>query len=395
VVVKHYRVSYPISKQVKAALKDFPNIAASARIPSERHSDLEIVRLLDNQQYPWIRDLTFLIEETLPFSGEIGKKVLHCKDQLQFSQAISEMYLLRHVYGFVGPDVFATSFRRDQGGWDITAKVDDHELRIEVYTPEELAGHQLFDRLLSTILKYLDIPIGYYLDVKIGIQKTGSGYNQRDLYYVYDTGNKDHVNEWLFEFEKRVKSWIKCESIKNRTNGQLTIPGPGNGLRVVIHITRWAKDSRERCIRINWPTRSSDTELFFRNTKPENIAKNEWGKKVRKKLFSTQCGEQSKGYTRVLVLNFILADTGWPEFISGSWFSTSFGNYISFITRGKKPFDVVIPAQLGFDCCFGKPAWISDYHKENHDYLAQLGMNRPCKPPPKASQKEIEANLII
>lgn len=387
---RQFRVKYPISDEVKAALGKYPAIASLIQLSSQEFSELEIVRLLDNQHYAHIRELTALIEENLSFAGEIGEKILKCRDQFQFSQAISEMYLLNYLRQILGSDVYAAIFEKGQPGWDITADIDGHEIRIEVYTPVELAGHRLFETLLRSILKYLDLTVGYTLDVKVGIQRSGLGYNQRDLYYVYDTGNMEEVNQWLHSFHKTVKSWLYCKSILGKKNNQLTIAGPGNKLKVTIDTKKWARDPRERQIVIGHPTKSSDTQLFFRNGNPETIARNEWGRKIRQKVFRQQCGQPSQNWTRILVLNFMLADSGWPEFISSDWFTTNFGNLISYLAGDNQPFDVVIPAQLGIDCCFGKPAWISNYQGENRNFIAKVAMKRQCEPPSSGQQDEID-----
>lgn len=388
--MKPFRIQYPISEEVKTSLGEYPNIASSIVLPSDGYSELELIRLFDNQHLPHIKELTTFIEESFPFAGEIGKKVLDCKDPFQFAQAISELYLLKRLFANLGSNVTSASFVRGQSGWDISANIDSHEVRIEVYTPIELAGHQLFERLLISLLKYLDLPIGYNLDVRVGIQRSRSEYNQRDLFYTYDTGYQEEVNEWLHGFEKKARSWIRCKSVLKRKNQQITIPGPGSKLKVTINITDWARSPRERSIVAHWPTKSSDTKLFFENKNPENIANNEWGRKIRQKLFKQQCGETNKDYLRMLIVNFMLADSGWPEFISEDWFTTNFNSLITYLVNDKQPYDVVITAQLGFECCFGKPAWISDYHRKNRDYIAQLGIDKQCVPPPTASQEEID-----
>lgn len=388
--LKQFRVKYPISDEVNNALTEYPDIASSIHIPSEGHSELEIVRLLDNQQYLRIKKLTTFIEKSLPFAGEIGKKVLDCKDPFQFAQAISELYLLKRIFDILGSNVTSASFIRGQTGWDISASLNNHEVKIEVYTPIELAGYQLFDRLINSLLKYLDLRIDYDLDVRVDIKRSGLGYNPRDLFYTYDTGNQEEVNKWLHEFEKKVRSWIRCKSILKRKNQQITIAGPGDKLKVTTIITDWAKSPRERLIRINWPTKSSDTKLFFEHKKPGNIAGNEWGRKIRQKLFKQQCGEPNKDYLRILVVNFKLADSGWPEFISEDWFTTNFNSLITYLVNDKQPYDAVIPAQLGIECCFGKPAWISSYHSKNHNYIARLGMDKQCESPLEATQEEID-----
>lgn len=387
--IKQFRVKYPISEEVKTALEIYPNIASSIQLTTSGYSELEIVRLLDNQHHAGIKVLTLVIEEILSVAGDIGKKVLDCKDPFQFAQAISELYLLKYLYQTLGPDIRAAISKRGQTRWDITASIDGNEIRFEIYTPIELAGYQLFDRFIKSLLKYMDLTFGYYLNVQVGIQRSGSEYNPSDLYYTYTTGNPEEVNKWLHDFDKKVRSWIKCKSILKRKNQQLTIPGPGNKLKVTINILEWKKDPRERDIMIGWPTKSSDTKLFFESKNPETIAKNEWGRKIRGKMHKKQCGQQAHDYTRILVLNFGLADAGWPEFISESWFTTNFSNFISFLSTDEQLYDAVIPAQLGIDCCFGKIAWISTYHKENYDYAAHLGLNKQCEPPPDAPQEEI------
>lgn len=396
---KQFLVFYPLSDVVKVALIEFPIIASRIAVPEKGFSDLEIIRLLDNQHYPRIKALTSFIESSLIDAGDIGKRVLDCKDPFQFSQAISELYLFNWLHINVGPNVKPANTTRGQSNWDISTNIDDHEIRFEIYTPIELAGHQLFERILSSLLKYLKLPIGYELDVKIGIQKSDLEYDQQDLFYVYDTGNQELVNKWLFLFEKQIKSWIKCESILKRKNRQKTIIGPGPRLKVTTKITKWHKVSNKqrpyRCIYIYHPTKSSDTKLWFENDNPDVLSKNLWGKKIQGKMCKQQAGQSDNNYTRALVLNFMLADTGWPEFICEDWFTTNFGNLITHLAGESQPYDLVVPAQLGFDCCFGVPAWISNYHKENHNYIGKLGLSKKCEPPQKATQKEIDEILNL
>jgi hypothetical protein len=84
-------------------------------------------------------------------------------------------------------------------------------------------------------------------------------------------------------------------------------------------------------------TQSTDTRLFFEVGTPEDTAKSQWGKKLKdKKLKRQQCGELAEGVLRMLLVNFAMADRGWPHFISGEKFGA---RWRAFLGSSRLTFD--------------------------------------------------------
>ena len=63
------------------------------------------------------------------------------------------------------------------------------------------------------------------------------------------------------------------------------------------------------------PSKSTDSRLSFEVGKPEDTAESQWGRKLLGKLEDRQCGKPDSSYLRLLVVNFSLADTAFPDFI--------------------------------------------------------------------------------
>lgn len=96
----------------------------------------------------------------------------------------------------------------------------------------------------------------------------------------------------------------------------------------------------------------------------------------------------------MLVVNFAMADSGWPHFISGEKFGMRFREVIGRLDGGKQRYDVILPAQLGYECCFGRPIWINAHWEVKvGDFITEAGLDRACVPPPDSIAKEI-ADLL-
>lgn len=390
-----FRISYPISENISKALGHYQNIANNLNISSEDNSELEIIRLLDNLHYDHLKRLVQFIDDMIPLAGEIGERVLRSRDPFVFNQAISELFLFQHLYYRMKDKVVPTVREGTDRVWDLTTRMDDLELRIEIYTPTELAGYQEFRTMLKTLLKYMKLPFGYDLRVRIETVSSGDGYSSKDQFYAYTLGNLDEVDDWLNNYYERVKNWIQSIQKKELRDSELTISGPGNMITITVMIAKLYDDPQIRSIVINLPSQSSDTQLYFRGDNIAEIAQYEWGRKIRNKMFDQQCGEPSTNYKRILVINFMLADTGWPHFISEEWFTTNFNGLILYLVDKESPYDVVIPAQLGTNSCFGHAVSIGDETINlAQRFIPLLGMDTPCISIENDSQKDQINDLI-
>jgi hypothetical protein len=98
----------------------------------------------------------------------------------------------------------------------------------------------------------------------------------------------------------------------------------------------------------------------------------------------------------MLLVNFAMADTGWAHFISEKSFGARFREVICNLDAGRQHYDVVLPAQLGYECCFGQPVWINAHWEMSvGNFIAEAGFDKPCVRPPDSTPKDIEDFLCI
>lgn len=390
-----YRIFYPINANIIESLNRYDNIKEHLDLPSDGKSDLEIVRLLDNQHYLHIKKLTQFINELLPKATEIASKIIKAKDPFELEQYLAELYLYNHLYKKLRENVKPKHKKGIQKIWDISTSINKSEVRIEIFTPIELASYQNYKTSIRILLKFMDLPFGYDLHVQVNISKSTNGYNPQDLYYSQQFGSIEEVHVWLKNFHDSVKNWLQNVDMSNQKSTGMVISGPGGNLEVRLTINELSNDPNNREISIIWPTSSSDTELFFSVGEVEDWARWEWGRKIKKKMFDQQCGPTNSNYIRILVINFALADSGWPNFISEESFTTNFESLIRFLVNQENPYDIVIPAQLNLSCCFGYPVSIKkEMIKLTHETISLLGMDTLCKPMSKDSQQEQIDELI-
>jgi hypothetical protein len=249
-----------------------------------------------------------------------------------------------------------------------------------VYCPG-LAGFQVLEEYVRLLLTYSRLPLGYELRVQLGpVARSPEG-----LWWPYTIPNQDLVIPWLRTFASRVVAWLP----QAQPGSLLRAPVPGDAVEITVKMVRRFADPGQRCIRYSAATRSTDTRLFFEVGDAEGTARTEWGRKLRGKLFRGQCGPEQAGFLRVLVLNFAKADTGWPDFICWESFESRFRETIRCLVNGQRPYDLVLPARLGLECCFGKGVWLTDDIMERGArFVGHAALDRPCLPPPNVSRND-------
>ena len=385
-------ISYPVTQGAKQAIDRYPSIGKAFCLPDSGRSEFEIVRLLSNTHYGHIHQFLEFIDKWLDVSGPIGRKVLKVKHPFQLEQAAAELKTFVHLYERLGAAVQAVESPRDSVSPDVEVRFNAWTVRVEVYTPVDLIGFQLFKRYVPMVLKYLDVSCGYHLDVKTQPVHDMPGYDYATVYYPYTIPKENETHKWLAEFEEQAHQWLSKESPEQ----VFQMPGPGGKIDIVVKIAKLDDDPGNRQIKFIGATHSTDTKLFFEVGTVQDTAISQWGCKLKNKLRKEQCGEPSEGVLRMLVVNFAMADSGWPHFISGEKFGMRFREVIGRLNDGRHHYDVVLPAQLGYPCCFGQPIWINAYWEMNGgDFIAKAGLDRKCVPLPDSTPREIEDMLSV
>src|SRR5437870_6572216 len=163
-----FRLSYPVTPEVKAALVRFPGIRKTVPIPDSGLSELHIVRLLGNTHYPHLDRLLAFIERELPGSGDIGPKALKQLDPFPFRELLAELFLFAHLRARLGPGVRPVDGPQAGRIPEIECAWQALTAMIEVYSPLDLMAFQLITEYAPPLFKYLDVSRGFVVEVAIG-----------------------------------------------------------------------------------------------------------------------------------------------------------------------------------------------------------------------------------
>ena len=206
-------------------------------------------------------------------------------------------------------------------------------------------------------------------------------------YHPYAFPEENETHKWLSEFSERARQWLSNES----PTKTLCMPTPNSKIDIIVEIVKLDNDHSNRQILFTSATQSTDTKLFFEVGTAQDTSTSQWGSKIKNKLKGKQCGEPTEQTLRMLLINFAMADTGWPHFISDKKFENRFREVIHILDGGKQFYDITLPAQLRGKCCFGIPVLINAHWKEKAEsFISEAGFDRPCVPPIDCTSQEIE-----
>lgn len=398
-----FGLEYPIGA-ARRRITQYPNIGAGLPLPPTGSSPREMVRLLDDPRYDHIDAMLALIDRWLPAAGPIGDRLLDTTTPDHLAQAFAELALLAHLRGTLGPAARPAVARPDERGPDIEVELDKQTLRIEVYTPIELAPFQLFDRHLIPALNYLDVATGYGLSLTIGprldtqtlyeraVTMTEREFNElqiRHFFYADFFPPVPEVRRWFAGFLEDFKTWLTADTSAPRTR---RFDGPGDVVRVDATVERFYPKPTQRFIAIHGSGPSRSTEGVFRDAR--DLTATEWGRKIGGKLRKRQAGPPAAAVLRVLVVNFMLGQDR-PDFFGEGWFARRFHELVTRVAgAGEPPYDAVVPALLGLECGFGPAAVLAtDRAGEVARLIAAAGMNRLPESPPQLSPEELFEEL--
>ena len=377
---------YKITEEAVDALERYPWLRANFSIGQPGSIDnREITRLLLNTHYPHIAEVLELVNRVGGKAGNITAQILKANDGMNLSRQLSELYLFTYLESHLNGRVRAIEPINTGVTPDIVVGLPEFEAAIEVSSPSDLYGFQVFDRYLSPIVKYLDVPFGFAINVNVDAD---------DFYHPLSFPEYKEVYDWLGELASKLASWL----VRAAVGDTLTIAGPHDLVRVSFKLDRIHKDPNVRSVSTGGATRSTDTSLYFERSEPEILSQSLWIPKIREKLAKQQAGISATGRLRILALNFTLTETADFSFLKEPTTLRNLHQIILIAAEGITPcppYDVVVPCVLGFDCSFAQPAILTPDGRDTVlDRLAQLKMNKPIADVPIVSTDEAE-NLLF
>lgn len=377
------RIEYKVTEISKKSIEKFPWIKSNFRLGElGSRDDREITRLLENIHYPHIMKTLEQIDKYGKQSGEIGESILLCNDTLVLPRLLAELSLFIHLYNKLESNVNAIRRVKHQKSPDISVKFDDYEYFIEVYSPMDYYGYQVFSRLLTSCLKNLPIDIGFKIFIDSETENFG---------YTYDFPQFRDIYNWLERFRNSFLKWIKTAKVGDTyiTNS------PATSVKLKIRVNSIEENPEIRSISFGQATRSTDTILYFRIDDPAKFAETEWGIKIKDKLQKQQAGEPRDKVIRILAINFNLVEASDLSFLMNSEYQANLDKHIKHLASDIKPYppyDVVLPCVLSFECGFAKPINLSRYsEKFIDDALAKIYLNIPIKKIQEAPEEQVKA----
>lgn len=341
-----------------------------------------IVELVRNDDLSHIEQTLSLMEEYGPLSGEIGRRLVLCRNWMEFSARQAELFLFVHLRMKVGESAVPLTPAAARKAPDFSIKVNDRALLIEVFTPVDFFGFQLYDRSLTGIIEKVPVTKGY---------KITASESAENPFYPLEFPNEVVVNRWLEDFDNRMEQWLASAN----EGDSLKVSGPGSAMTISFQLDRVYDDRNRREVIKSCAGRSTDTRQYFELDNPETAAKTEWGKKIRNKLKDRQAGNAANNTLRILAVNFSGAETRDSTFLKVAKYHGNLERMVRHIAQGIQPFptyDVVLPCDLGHTCGFAEPIILSQHTKEEiKELFSKTGFDEPIPDVPVASKEETEA----
>lgn len=369
-------VSYPIDQDIRGELARFPRLARRISLPSTSRSDREIIRLLGNTHFEHVRALLEFLDRAPSATNPLLDEIVKQTDPMELNARIAELYLFCHFSRHMPGCVELPAGNKSAIRPDMIVHDGSMDVAVEVYGPANLFGFQLVESYASRVLKYLDVEVGYRLNLQIEPVDTV------DLFFAYNFEAEHEIFPWLREFAAAAAKWLSNPAPKP----VLKMFGPkGKVWKITVKIEEICGDRGAREIYQTTATRSDDARLLFDVGTAEDTACGWWGRSIKKKIAQRQAGKAPKeGLMRMLILDFSRLDT-FPDFIAWPRISERIDASIRLVVEGiggQLPYEVVLPARLGSACCFGTPVWLSESGADKgRGFVASAALDVPCAAP--------------
>jgi hypothetical protein len=364
------------SQEVQNARRRFEVIDRLASIPKTGRSELEIVRLLDNVHYKHIEQLLELINASLPQCGSIGTRLLHQTDRFQFDSCLAELFLFLYLRQHLGDSVRAATLGPSQKGPDIVVSWEDLSVKLEIYSPIDLMGFQMIEKLLGSLFKYIEVDRGFQLHIDI----TSICDFPKSSFYPLSIPSERQLILWLKDVAEKAYVWLSQSHL--RDGHHLRVEGPGCDMVIDARLQKLEDDPAIREIAYNFGSYSTDCRLLFECETPDAIARSRWGQKIKQKLEKKQAGLSGAHDLNILVIDFDRAHTSSPNFICWPKIADKLSETVAAIVKnisGPTSYDMLLPARLNLECCFSAPIWIDRSKTQRGQiFIQKARLNRPC-----------------
>ena len=179
---------FPININI---INDYPQIKLSMRKELKKNvTSKQIFRLLDNLSCSSIKELADYIESFLSnseYKDFITQKI-NTNGYLTFKNNLKEIYLLDYL---IRSGYQVSTYDNHKGNTPVPeflASNDEHNILVELYSPIELYGFDIFLRELNIALLYSPIQIGF--DIYIQIKS-----KRNDFEWIKDPAIPFEINE--------------------------------------------------------------------------------------------------------------------------------------------------------------------------------------------------------
>jgi hypothetical protein len=375
-------ISYRATETSKKSITDFPWINSNSYLGEiGTRNDREITRLLENTHYPHIVKTLQLIDKYGPNSQEIGESLLVCNDSFVLKRLLAELQLFAHLFDNNGDRVKPIRRIEKTKTPDFLVKLDDLDFLIELYSPIDYYGFQLFINDISSIIKNVDVDFGFKIEIDL---------SPNNFSFAYDFPEFRQILSWIKDFKKEFNKLLK----NTKAGSEFSFKTPAESVILKIRVAEKISNQDVRSISFSQGTRSTDTIQYFRITDPLEFERTQWGYKIKDKLSQQQAGPPKEKTIRILAINLTLADTSDLGFINEPNIQENYTNHLIHIANRfeqESPYDIVVFCEISFRCGFSKPVILAGYKMAKiQEYFRRIGLQSPIEPIPVATKEETQ-----
>ena len=261
--------------------------------------------------------------------------------------------------------------------------------RIEIYCPVDYYGFQFVKMYSEPAFLYSNCSRGFDVFVEL-VTSNKCGFHALEI-----TNTDRCLTSWLENLEREVNDWLA-----NAKKGSVReFEGIDDAFQLRATLKCVCPNPDIRFVEFTEPSRSNDTRLFFEEPMTvEDTVQSQIGKKIGSKLEKHQCGEWSPDYIRILVIDLSLMDACFSDWFCWPSIAKRMDETVRRLAGQAEPpplFDVVIPARLGFNCCFGEVV-VLDQEREAQirAVIGRAGLDRKCEPT-KVEPPDHELSTIL
>lgn len=198
------------------------------------------------------------------------KKLIQQTSETQFRQTLAELRLLSHLNKQSGASAKPAQAPKNAKHHDIDAMAEGVAAKIEIYSPSDFIGMQLFDQQISPLFKFLDVPVGFHLELTLNPMAMGN------VNYALQVGTSSQVERWLTRIREEAETWINAATAPGASKSW---DGPNKSVRLTVRIREISGNRADRLVRYVTGARSTDSRILFDHGDPRQLRHLSWEKR--------------------------------------------------------------------------------------------------------------------